>query len=234
MNNITMDILPIDKEVLEQNEKEVQEEQTKEVKEEEPKVEQKDEDFEEDIQEKIFIKPKKEPKLNKNGKPRKPLSQKQIDALAAARQKSIDKRKKLKEANDMAKAEKKLKRELVLEEKMNRKSEEDMRIRLAAQMKLDAEKATHFSEARLTALMEKTIDNYMTKRKAMKPKPRESIPYPDPNTQTPYGQTQQVNPQPKNSYYTQPNHRTDRNPHYRLPPPKKDNPMHTLFGNFDD
>jgi hypothetical protein len=59
---------------------------------------------------------------------------------------------------------------------MEKEMEQESRIRLAAKMKLDAEKASHFSEERLISLMEKTLDNYIEKKKKMKPKPRETIP----------------------------------------------------------
>jgi hypothetical protein len=232
-----MDILPIDKDVLDKMEKEEKEE-TKVVKvttisvETETETEIEEDNSAQPQQEEIFEKPKKTPKLNKNGKPRKPLSDKQKENLRLAREKSVSRRKAAKEAQDIEKAERKLKRQLVAEEKSIKQEEVDRKIRMAAQLKLDAEKATHFSEERLTALMEQTLDNYIAKKKAQKPKPRETIPYPQPQQPLPPPQVQQ---QAKhNSYYSQPNHKVPYQPHYQLAKPRANNPMDTLFGNFGD
>jgi hypothetical protein len=233
MNNIQMDILPIDKDVLDKIEKEVEEEEEIKVTEVSTEIENNDdasiEELSEPHQEEIFVKPKKTPKLNKNGKPRKPLSDKQKENLRMAREKSVARRKAVKEATQLEKAERKLKRDLVAEEKAIKQEEQDRKIRMAAQLKLDAEKAAHFSEARLTALMEQTLDNYIAKKKAQKPKPRETIPYPVPQQPLPPPKVQQ-----NNNYYSQSNHRVPRQPHYQLPKPRNNNPMDTLFGNFGE
>jgi hypothetical protein len=228
-----MDILPIDMEILEANEAEDNKESPL------PPIEEQEEE-EQPEQEEIFIKPppKKPPRLNKNGKPRKALTDAQIENLRVAREKSATKRRALKEAKDIEKAEKRLKREMAQEEKNTRIEEQNLKIRLAAQMKLDAEKAAHFSEERLAALMEKTLDNYIEKKKKMKPKPREVIPYPTPPpNQTPQAHAQHLQRQQQPVYNKVPvyNHRsTSYQDVYNLPPARVDNPMDTLFGNFGD
>ena len=224
-----MDILPIDKEVLDKNEEEDKLEAEAEAKAlEQPKSLSPIEEEEVEVkvtQEAIFEKPKaKEVTLNKNGKPRKPLSDKQIENLRKAREAGAKKRKALKEARDIEKAERKLKREMVAEAKLVKKEEQDLKIRLAAQMKLDEQKATHFSEERLAKLMEKTLDNYIAKKKAMKPSPRETIPYPHPDPPQQQYQQQQ--------YYQQPPPK--RKPKYQTQTQSRaNNVMDTLFGNFD-
>ena len=225
-----MDILPIDKEVLDQNEEDDKREaESKALK--EPQSLSPIEEDEEDgevTQEAIFEKPKPKAKesvtLNKNGKPRKPLSDKQLENLRKAREAGAIKRKALKEARDIEKAERKLKREMVSEAKIVKKEEQDLKIRLAAQMNLDEKKATHFSEERLAKLMEKTLDNYIAKKKAMKPAPRETIPYPHPEPPQQQYQQQQ--------YYQQPPPK--RKPKYQTKTQTRtNNVMDTLFGNFD-
>ena len=183
-------------------------------------------------QESIFEKPVEISK--KTGKPKRKLTEKQLENLKKAREKSAAKRSALKGAKAIEKAEKKLKRDLVMEERLKKKQDEEIQIRLAAQMKLDAEKASHWSEDRLISLMEKTLDNYIDKKKKMKPKARESIPHPTP--QMPPAQQRQMQHGQQPQQYYQASHKTFRPTGHEhrqtLPPPKAGNTLQTLFG-FD-
>ena len=225
-----MSILPIDADVLESMAKEEQEENNiKMVVEEEPQKEK------EEINEVVSIFEKPVEISKKTGKPKRQLTEAQKANLAKAREKSAAKRRALKDAKAIEKAEKKIKREAISEEKYKKQEEDDSRIRLAAQLKLDAEKASHWSEDRITKLMEQTLDNYIAKKKKMKPAPRESIPYkaapvPSPQVQR-QRQQQQAQRPPQQQYYQQPM------PHYQQPSYRSNaesNVMDTLFGNFTE
>ena len=82
--------------------------------------------------------------------------------------------------------------------------------------------------------MEQTLDNYIAKKKKMKPAPRESIPYkaaPVPSPQVQRQRQQQQQRPPQQQYYQQPM------PHYQQPSYRSNaesNVMDTLFGNFTD
>ena len=185
-------------------------------------------DVVEQEQESIFEKPVEISK--KTGKPKRKLTEKQLENLKKAREKSAAKRSALKGAKAIEKAEKKLKRDLVMEERLKKKQDEEIQIRLAAQMKLDAEKASHWSEDRLISLMEKTLDNYIDKKKKMKPKARESIPHPTP--QMPPAQQRQMQHGQQPQQYYQASHKTFHEHRQTLPPPQAGNTLQTLFG-FD-
>ena len=224
-----MSILPIDADVLESMAKEEQEENNiKMVVEEEPQKEK------EEINEVVSIFEKPVEISKKTGKPKRQLTEAQRANLAKAREKSAAKRRALKDAKAIEKAEKKIKREAISEEKYKKQEEDDSRIRLAAQLKLDAEKASHWSEDRITKLMEQTLDNYIAKKKKMKPAPRESIPYkaaPVPSPQVQRQRQQQQQRPPQQQYYQQPI------PHYQQPSYRSNaesNVMDTLFGNFTE
>jgi hypothetical protein len=141
----------------------------------EMKIEEKTEaepiEEEETPQEDIFEKPVAKPKKKK-----RILTEQQLDNLKKAREKSLAKRRALKEVKSIELEQKKLELQERKSAKIEKDMEQESRIRLAAKMKMDAEKAAHFSEERLAALMEKTLDNYIEKKKKMKPKPRETIP----------------------------------------------------------
>ena len=224
-----MSILPIDADVLESMAKEEQEENNiKMVVEEEPQKEK------EEINEVVSIFEKPVEISKKTGKPKRQLTEAQRANLAKAREKSAAKRRALKDAKAMEKAEKKIKRDAISEEKYKKQEEDDSRIRLAAKLKLDAEKASHWSEDRIAKLMEQTLDNYIAKKKKMKPTPRESIPYkaaPVPSPQVQRQRQQQQQRPPQQQYYQQPM------PHYQQPSYRSNaesNVMDTLFGNFTD
>ena len=237
-----MSILPIDPDVLESMAKE--EEDEKKVKmviadvspEEPEEIDEAEVAHAEAVKEEIFEKPVEISK--KTGKPKRQLTESQKANLAKAREKSAAKRKALKDAKALEKAEKKLKREAISEEKIKKQEEDESRIRLAAQLKLDAEKSSHWSEDRIAKLMEKTLDNYIAKKKKMKPMPRESIPYkaeskplPSPQVQR---QQQQQQHRPSQQYYQQPYR--DPTPHYQQYNNNRQEAsvMNTLFGNFTD
>ena len=224
-----MSILPIDADVLESMAKEEQEENNiKMVVEEEPQKEK------EEINEEVSIFEKPVEISKKTGKPKRQLTEAQRANLAKAREKSAAKRRALKDAKAIEKAEKKIKRDAISEEKYKKQVEDDSRIRLAAKLKLDAEKASHWSEDRITKLMEQTLDNYIAKKKKMKPAPRESIPYkaaPVPSPQVQRQRQQQQQRPPQQQYYQQ------STPHYQQPSYRSNaesNVMDTLFGNFTE
>jgi len=108
---------------------------------------------------------------------------------------------------------------------------EDEMIALKAQLKNEAEAQATWSEERLQNLINNSIDNYIEKKKKMKPVPRVSIPAPSmPNAvgQQPlhpkyympnYNQPQQYQPQ---QYQQQP----------QQPQQAKDPTLSGLFGNY--
>ena len=229
-----MSILPIDADVLESMDKEEKEENNIKmvVEEAPPKEKEEINEVVSAVANEIFEKPVEISK--KTGKPKRQLTEAQRANLAKAREKSAAKRRALKDAKAIEKAEKKIKREAISEEKYKKQEEDDSRIRLAAQLKLDAEKASHWSEDRITKLMEQTLDNYIAKKKKMKPAPRESIPYkaaPVPSPQVQRQRQQQQQRPPQQQYYQQPM------PHYQQPSYRSNaesNVMDTLFGNFTE
>lgn len=233
-----MSILPISIEDIAAHEKEEAEEEStgdlkmtiesEEVKEPEEVKESPNVSAPEQEPESIFEKPLEISK--KTGKPKRKLTEKQLENLKKAREKSAAKRSALKGVKAIEKAEKKLKRDLAMEERLKKKQDEDIQIRLAAQMKLDAEKASHWSEDRLISLMEKTLDNYIDKKKKMKPKARESIPHPTP--QMPPAQQRQMQHSQQPQQYYQASHKTFNQHRQTLPPPQAGNTLQTLFG-FD-
>ena len=172
------DILPIDRGLLEEETEDKPIEETKEndsikvVDEEEPEEESKD------PPKAVFEKPVvEEPVISKRtGKPKRKLTQQQLDNLKKAREKSQARRKELKEAKEIQKEQKKMARELKQEEKLRKKEEQEEIIRLKAKMKTEAERHATWDEERLSGLMEKTIENYIKKKKAMKPEPKVYIP----------------------------------------------------------
>lgn len=117
--------------------------------------------------------PKDKPKKKK-----RQLSEKQLANLAKAREKSMARRKALKEAKEAEKEAKALKKANDKEEKVKRRMEQDEMLLLKAQMKKDAEKAATWDEDRLSNLIENALDKYIEKKKAAKPVPKVTIPPP--------------------------------------------------------
>lgn len=158
-------------------------------------------------------------------KKKRQLSQAQLDNLKKAREKSVAKRKALKEARDLEKQSLILQRRRVREEKDLKKEEQEQMIALKAQLLDDAKREATWDEARLATLMEKTLDNYIEKKRKAKPVPRAVVP---PPVQTqPAVQSRYYNPtQPAQSFnqgrYSAP-------PQQRMDP---NNAYHQLFGNY--
>jgi len=178
------EILPIDREDLKEEEEQIVE-KVEENKKEGLEAIQEEEEEEESTppppkkQEDIFNKPKKEIKVEiskKTGKPKRKLTEAQLDNLRKAREKSQAKRKALKEAKEIAEASKKEERRLKREEKLKKKEEEEAMINLKAKMYKEAQSKAHWDEEKLQKLIEKSIDGYIEKKKKQKPAPKEFIP----------------------------------------------------------
>ena len=115
-----------------------------------------------------------EPKKVK--KKRKPLSPEHLAKLAVAREKSLLRRAELKEAKQLEAATKRLERKNKIESKIAKKMEEDAVLEMKAKIYQDAKTDSTFDEDRLMKLMEKTIDNYIDKKKKAKPMPNSFVP----------------------------------------------------------
>ena len=228
------DILPIDIENLvdeeENNESQVNS-LTNEEEEEEGVTMEIQEGKEEKDEAECFEKPKpidfNDKQLNAKGKPRKrKMSEKQLANLKKAQEKSLVRRRELKAARDLEKAEKQAKKSIEVEKKLERKLENEVKLKMAARMREEAQEHARknevWDEARLSNLMEKTIDNYMTKRKAQKPKPREVIPPPQQPAQYDPRQYAPAPRQPPQSY----------RPSYNHTQQDLTDPYATLFGNY--
>ena len=113
------------------------------------------------------------PKIKKK---RKPLSPEHLAKLAAAREISLARRKELKGAKALEAATKRLERKNKIESKIAKKMEEDAVMEMKAQIYKDANTDSTFNEERLMSLMERTIDNYIDKKKKSKPLPTSFIP----------------------------------------------------------
>ena len=154
----------------------------------------------------IFEKPNIEIS-KKTGKPKRKMTQAQIDGLKKAREKSAARRKALKEGKDIEKETKRLEREAKRAEREDKSARAQELITLKAKLAQEAKQANTWDEARLMGLMEKTIENFIQKKKAEKPKPQVSIPPPNhnPNMAPQYYQTpQNYNPRQRNTYPTRP------------------------------
>ena len=163
--------------------------------------------------------------LTAKGKPRKrKMTEKQLENLRKAQQKSVARRKEMKEAKDLEKAEKMALKEIEMEKKLSKKMEGEVRLKMAARMNAEAKESARktetWDEDRLTALMERTLDNYVSKKRAMKPKPRETIPPPQPQ------------PQYQPAYYQQPQRPQAYKPNYGHTQSTLDDPYSKLFGNY--
>ena len=155
------------------------------------------------------------------------MSEAQLENLKKARAKSVAKRKALKEAKDLEKQTAKLKREKAKEERLAKKLQQDEMIEMKAKLKMEAEQQANYhatwDEERLSKLMEKTLDNYLEKKKKAKElearKPRQNIqtlvqPQQIPAQQNYPQQHYQQKPQPA---YRQPtNYNFDENPFSRF------------------
>ena len=223
------DILPIDREQLEEEKplepiKEEEEEEVEEVKEEEP------------TQEELFDKKKEKKNIEivveeapKPKKKKRQLSEKQLENLKKAREKSMARRRELKEARDIEKALKKEERNKKAQEKLAKQAENEELLLLKGKIKRQAEANAVWDEARIEALMNKTLDTYMEKRRKEKSIPKTTIPAPLAYPHLPPNQ-QPLNP----NYYSLPQQTTN----YYTPQPKKQyksnnsSTLNNLFG-FD-
>jgi len=182
------EILPIDREDLKEEEEQQAEQRIEKVSDDKKEglepIEEEEEEEESTPpppkkQEEIFNKPKKEIKVEiskKTGKPKRKLTEAQLENLKKAREKSQAKRKALKEAKQITEASKKEERRIKREEKLKKKEEEEAMINLKAKMYKEAQSKAHWDEEKLTKLIEKSIDGYIEKKKKQKPAPKEFIP----------------------------------------------------------
>jgi hypothetical protein len=148
-------------------------------------------------QEEIFVKETSE----KHKKKRKPMSDAQKEKLAIAREKSLARRRALKEAKDLEKATLQIERKQKIDAKVAKKMEQDSVMEMKARIYKEAQSKATWDEDRLVNLMTKTIDNYIETKKKQKPVPRQHIPHPNQYPHLP----PQHQPQPQN-YYGQPQH----------------------------
>lgn len=223
------DILPIDREELVDEPEESVDSKVAEAESEGVTMEIEDDDNDKKTEAECFEKPNyNEKALTAKGKPRKrKMTEKQLENLRKAQAKSVARRKEMKEAKDLAKAEKMAEKEIEMEKKLAKKMEGEVRLKMAARMKAEAtesaRKTETWDEERLTALMERTLDNYVAKKRAMKPKPRETIPAPQPQQQYQYQPPQRQPPQ---------HFRAGSERHYNHVTHSLDDPYSKLFGNY--
>ena len=178
----------------------------------------------------LFIKPSKN--VTKEPKKKRQLSQHQLDNLAAAREKTMIRRKAIKEAKEIELKAKQIKKEQTKEAKLDKRLKDDEMIELKAQMLVEAQQSATWDEERIANLMEKTLDNYISKKKAQRPTPRETIPAPtqpnnphvpmDPKYYMPNQSASYYNTQPR--FNTPPQHSAQTNP--------SGDAYNTLFGNY--
>ena len=241
---MTEEILPIDREVLEEQTKEIElEEKQKNTA---PPIEEPEEEIDNDPEgadpvvdeTDVFQKPKQKKKgkydqdldsdLTARGTKRKRvMTEKQKENLRKAQVKSVLRRKEMKAAKELALKEKQAAKEIELEAKMEKEMGQNLKLKIAEKYKNEAQKNATWDEDRLTALMEKTLDSYMKKRKDSKPKPKEFIPHPQPQPQYQYvppGYVPQAQPM-RHQGYTHA---------YRQPTGQSlDDPYKTLFGDYN-
>jgi hypothetical protein len=171
-------------------------------------------------QEEIFEKtepPEPEPPVK--GKKKRQLSQKQLDALARARVKGLEKRRALAAAKKKEAEIKKLEKTKHIRAKKQRQLEQDALIMAHAEEEVEKKEKAAWDEERLVDLMNRTMDTYFDKRKKEK-MIRTTVP-PDPATQGYYVPAQppppqrvipKPQPQPDRTDPTHPDH----NPYLKL------------------
>ena len=141
----------------------------------------------------------------------------------------MTRRRELKEARDIDKALKKEEREKKAKDKLAKQAENEELLLLKGKIKRQAEASAVWDEARIEALMTKTLDTYMDKRRKEKSIPKTTIPAPMAYPHLPPNQ-QPLNP----NYYSLPQQTTN----YYTPQPKKqyksnnNSTLNNLFG-FD-
>ena len=160
------------------------------------------------------LKMKIEDEEPKPKKKKRVMSELQLENLKKAREKSMAKRKDLKEARSMEEALKKDKRTKAREEKIAKREEQDDLILMKARLQKEATEKGHWDEERLTSLMEKTLDSYMNKRKKERSIPKTTIPAPMYNPSVPAHQQQFLDPKYYNPIPQQNEQQAYFNHHY--------------------
>ena len=207
--------------------------------------ESEEEEFDEEKKE-LFDKPKPkapEPKVEiskKTGKPKRKMTEQQLENLKKARESSKARRGKVKEARELEKARKKMDIELRKQKKLDKELEQDTSIALRQKIyqeeKTRAYKDATWDEERITNLMKTTIDSYITEKKKQKPVPKAFIPanptYPQYSPQQQQQQNYYPNPaQQQYQHQQQQQQQQQRIPHYQQKPPKRaKDPLADLFG----
>jgi hypothetical protein len=183
---------------------------------------------------KLKMKIEDEQDQEKPKKKKRVMSEQQLDNLKRAREKSMAKRKDLKEARSMEEALKKDKRTKAREEKIAKREEQDDLILMKARLQKEATEKGHWDEERLTSLMEKTLDSYMNKRKKERSIPKTTIPAPMYNPNVPAHQQQFLDPKYYNPIPQQNEQQAYFNHHYSANKAAQQQPnndqMNNLFG----
>ena len=230
------DILPIDREKLTEEPKV----ELKIIEEVDEEVSDAEEEQTTPSQDELFEKPPKKAKqifkkaevddtegVEKPKKKKRVLTEAQLANLSKAREKSMARRKELKEARAMDAALKKDDRMKKKEERIQKKEEGDELILMKARLKQEATAKGVWDEERLEKLMMKTLDTYIDKRKKEKSIPKTTIPAPQAYPHlTP--QQQPINP----SYYNtqqQPSYHQHKNTQAQ-PSYKNNDALTNLFG----
>ena len=138
----------------------------------EPEAEPSNKDLE---QETIFELEMEEPKKPK--KKKRQLSEKQLAALAKAREKGLAKRRALKRAKEKERELKKLEKTAHIRAKKQKRLEEEALILAHAQEEHEAKEKAAWDEEKLVNLMNRTMDTYFEKRQQKK-REREHVPAP--------------------------------------------------------
>jgi hypothetical protein len=245
-------VLGISKDILEEEKVALEEDEAPKVV---MKVADTDDDDESDEEEtpseldqdEIFDRKKPKPKkdvpepvvLTKKGKPKRKMTEKQLDNLALAREKSKVKRAKTKEDRlkvDEAKKidslirkeEKRIAKEKKREEADDALAQSEAVARLVAEQTKHIQSTSTWDEERLSALMDKTIDNFVARKRAEKEKPRQVVSNTPPVTYMPAYAPMMVQ-----------QHQQQQQQQPDLPQPKarrkkNGNTMEDLFGIFED
>ena len=194
-----------------------------------------DHDIKEEVE--VFEKPE-EPKVvisKITGKPKRKCSEKKLLALKKAQEASRIKRLANKEKRDLEKA---AKRADIQERKQKKVEKEisddvymDLRAKIYKEEKARAIKDATWDEERITALMTKTIGNFIDTKKKQKPVPKAHIPHPMTYPQMPVShpnnqQQQFVAPQQHNPYIQQQPYKPVYNQHQQA----SNDVMTNLFG----
>ena len=158
-------------------------------------------------QDEIFV--KEEVEEVKPKKKKKVLTQKQLDALAKAREKGLAKRRALKLAKDKEQAILKLEKTAHIRKRKQKKLEQDALIMAHAEEEVEMKEKAEWDEEKLIKLMTRTMDTYYDTRQKKKAE-RQNIPAPPQGYYVPaqpppaqrYIPVQEVKPKkPKNPYY---------------------------------